>query len=374
MKKNICLLITAVVCSLLTIGCSHSFKYTIFGEMPMNEFEGHTVYLTCIDNGETIDSAIIEKGSFKFKGEAEKTMMGSLRTFDEASNIQATSIIVIEKGKIHINMKTDSLYGTPMNELFYKTYTADSTSIMLRNRLEACTQKYFKADSKQRQFLMEEYDRLAEEYTSHTIDLSRQIYSQNTDNVLGAYALNMIVESDCLTYDSLNAILKNAAPAIADYEPLRKANTRLFHIATTAEGKRYTDFEGISFTNGKTIRLSSLIDTNKVTLVDFWASWCSPCRKEISDNLVRLYKKYGNKGLNIIGVDVWDKIPSHKDAVAQLGITYPQIIDTTRTATELYGIDGVPQIILLDKKGVILHRDLRGNDIETAVLEALKMN
>jgi thiol-disulfide isomerase/thioredoxin len=144
-------------------------------------------------------------------------------------------------------------------------------------------------------------------------------------------------------------------------------------VANTSEGKPYVDIEGIDFATGNATTLSAMLDSTQVTLVDFWASWCGPCRQEISENLVRLYKKYGAKGLNIIGVDVWDKLPNHKKAVEELGITYPQLIDTTRAATENYGVVGIPTILLLDKDGTILKRGLRGDDIEAAIKEALNV-
>ena len=71
-------------------------------------------------------------------------------------------------------------------------------------------------------------------------------------------------------------------------------------------------------------------------------------------------------------MDVWDKIPDHKNAVENLGITYPQLIDTTKVATEKYGIKGIPMILLIDQQGTIVKRNLRGDDIEVAVKEALK--
>lgn len=372
MKKNIVLAISMVMLFVCITGCNNSHKYTVYGELPMEEFEGATVYLNIIDNGTTIDSTVVENGKFSFSGILDKPMMATLVTLSETSGIECESVLVLEHGKIHIDMTTDSLYGTPLNETLYKTYTADSLSLVYRRKIENCVVKYSTAPTpQQKEEARKECDKLLEQVTSHTIDLSREVYSNNLDNVLGAYALHMIVENDGISFDSLDRILQNAGPIFADYEPLRKARTQLFHLANTAEGKPYVDFIGTDPKTGEETHLSDLISNKQITLVDFWASWCSPCRQEISRNLNNIYAKYQKKGVNIIGVDVWDTPEKHKAAVAELEVKYPQIIDTVGTSAEIYGVTGIPSIILIDKEGTIVRRDLRGEQIEAAVLQAL---
>ena len=375
MKKNIALIINAVMLFVCITGCNNSHKYTVYGELPMEEFEGATVYLNIIDNGTTADSTVVENGKFTFTGTLEKPMMATLSTLSETTNIACESVVVLEHGKLHINMTHDSLYGTPLNETLYKTYTADSMSLVYRQRIENCITKYSTATTpQQKEAARKECDQLLEMMSTRTIDLSREVYCNNLDNVLGAYALHMIVENDGISFDSLDRILQNAGPIFADYEPLRKSRTQLFHLANTAEGKPYVDFIGTDPKTGEETHLSDLISSKQVTLVDFWASWCSPCRQEISRNLNNIYAKYQKKGVNIIGVDVWDKPEKHKAAVAELGIKYPQIVDTVGTSAEIYGVTSIPSILLIDKEGTIVRRDLRGEQIEAAVLEALANN
>ena len=119
-----------------------------------------------------------------------------------------------------------------------------------------------------------------------------------------------------------------------------------------------------------------LVD-GRVALVDFYASWCPPCRAEIKDNLVPLWAKYKDRGLVIVGLNVWERgdrakrEAAHQKVMADLGITYPQLVDSTSVATDVYGVRGIPQILLIGKDGTILARDLRGAAIEEAIVNAL---
>ncbi|MBO4599897.1 MAG: AhpC/TSA family protein [Bacteroidales bacterium] len=373
MKKGIFLVFTAIVI-LLAVSCrGDKPSFTINGEIGAEEFEGCTIFLGVIDSGDTIDSTVVKEGKFQFRGTLDKPLMGRIFAESQKSGLLCESTLVLESGKIYIDLKTDSLSGTPLNDLYYSTYTANPTTIEWTSRLEECLNRYYAAETPEEQAeAVAAYREADSGYNAHMLDISRKVYRNNMKNILGAYALTQIVSFDGITYDSLDYLMKHASAIVADYEPLRKARTQLFHLANTSEGKHYADVQGLDFATGKRAMLSQLIDTNYVTLVDFWASWCSPCRQEISDNLNRLYEEYHDKGLNIIGVDVWDKVADHKEAVQKLGIAYPQLIDTTRTATETYGIDGIPTILLLDHQGTIVKRGLRGSDIEAAVVEALE--
>ena len=108
-----------------------------------------------------------------------------------------------------------------------------------------------------------------------------------------------------------------------------------------------------------------------MAVVDFWASWCRPCREEITNYLIPLYNEYKDKGVVVVGVDVSDQPEDHDKAVKELKIEYQQLIDSKKTAGELYGLSSIPQIILIDKNGNIVERDLRGDDIRIALEKLL---
>ena len=107
------------------------------------------------------------------------------------------------------------------------------------------------------------------------------------------------------------------------------------------------------------------------TLVDFWASWCGPCRREIPV-IKELLNEYGPKGLDVVGVAVWDQVPETKKAMDELGITWPVIMDAKTIPTDMYGILGIPTIILIGPDGTILSRGKQGDALKAAVAEAMK--
>lgn len=133
-------------------------------------------------------------------------------------------------------------------------------------------------------------------------------------------------------------------------------------------GAQYKDFQGTW--EGKEYKLSDFVSHGKYVLVDFWASWCEPCRKEIP-NIIRTYNKYKGKGLEVIGVAVSDKPEDTAKAVKELGINYTVFNETDDSASAAYGIQSIPQILLIGPDGTILKQGLRGENIADAVKEAL---
>lgn len=131
----------------------------------------------------------------------------------------------------------------------------------------------------------------------------------------------------------------------------------------------YTDITGTD-ADGKPIALSDFIGKGNYVLMDMWASWCGPCKGEIP-NLARLHNQYKDKGLTVIGLFVWDKQENLKKAMESEGITWPQIVDKESKSTQVYGVDGIPHIILFSPDGTILKRNLRGDAMIKTVEEIM---
>ena len=118
---------------------------------------------------------------------------------------------------------------------------------------------------------------------------------------------------------------------------------------------------------------SYLANAKTPVLVDFWASWCGPCRAE-SPNIMNVYKKYKDKGLEVIGISLDERAELWKKAIQHDGITWPQMSDLrgwNSIAAEKYRLVGIPQIYLLDENNRIVGEGLRGKEIEEAVAKLL---
>ena len=135
------------------------------------------------------------------------------------------------------------------------------------------------------------------------------------------------------------------------------------------KGNKFKDFT-VTY-NGKSQKLSDYVGKGKYVLVDFWASWCGPCMREIP-NLVNVHKKYAGDKFEVLGVAINDKPSDTEAAIAKMGVKYPQIIGAGKEAIDAYGIRGIPHIVLFGPDGTMLVRGLRGPQIEATVREVLE--
>lgn len=141
----------------------------------------------------------------------------------------------------------------------------------------------------------------------------------------------------------------------------------------TAAGTQFKDIEAKD-KDGNTIKLSDIVKSNSLTMVDFWASWCGPCRAEMP-NVKKVYADYHDKGFEVYGVSLDEDKNAWLDAVGKLELPWIQVndvVDGDASGASAYGVQAIPTTILIDQNGTIIAKNLRGEDLAKKVAEILK--
>jgi thiol-disulfide isomerase/thioredoxin len=184
-----------------------------------------------------------------------------------------------------------------------------------------------------------------------------------------AQKLQMIKEATTPEFDKLIEELKNSKnPKIVE-----AAERMLNEFFRNPVGKEFPQFpKGVKTTDGKDLTLERF--KGKVLLVDFWATWCPPCRAEVP-NLVKAYEEYNKKGFEIIGISFDESREKFDEYIKENKMPWPQYFDGKGWQNEVgptYGIQSIPTMYLLDKDGKVITTDLRGGKLEEALAENLK--
>jgi len=315
-------------------------EYTI--TMDLKVFKENGIQLDSIllrdADGKTLQS-IKEINDYKvsMKGQTEgsemATVVGAFSMNGETQITQAN--LVLEPGNIEFNTDLGYFKGTPLNDSvcnyvskLYAAYENDGD-------FDALATNFFK-------------------------------YHSND-----ACALVILTDQgliNAVSDETLSAIVEKLPQETKDKPVMKEVLDKLAKKEVSAVGKNFIDFEAEY--DGKVQKLSDYVGKGKYVLVDFWASWCGPCRKEVP-NIIKVYNKYKGDRFEALGVATWDDPAATLEAIKEEGIEYPQMLNAQNAGSDAYGIDGIPEIILFGPDGTIIKRGLRGDDIEKAVAEAL---
>ena len=325
MKK----LFMGAMAALMMMSCADN-KYSVTAVFSNSDNDGKMVYLMNYDNGATVDSAVVTNKCVHFEGVVDTPYVARLAM--QKGRMQ----FVVEPGEITIDT-LGVASGTPSN-VALEAMSAELKTVLTDTTLKGAAQ-------------MEAY-----------LNVLDKAYEANKENPVGYYAF---VQGMFYKYENkaqLDSALALAPANYKEYTRIAKQVKAFNQLELTAEGKMFTDFT-VESTGAK---LSDYVGKGNYVLVDFWASWCGPCKREIP-NLVKILKKHQDKGLTVLGVAVWDKVEDTKQAIETFKIEWPVMLDAQTGPTDLYGISGIPHIILFAPDGTIVSRGLQGGELAAAV-------
>ena len=363
MKKLVYLLAAG---SMAFMACQNSPSYKVTGTVE-DITDGDTIYLQEYAGGDLVklDSAIVKGGTFVFTGKQD-TAVNRYITYMKGDKRFFTDLF-LENGNINVALgKESKISGTPNNDAYQKF---KNDFMDLSKEMNEMYQKA-QSDTSLTEEQVAEVMAEIEKKESIGMEMVYQTIEANITNPVGVYLLPSY--AGAFDLERQKALVEKIPAGLTD-ERINKLKAHIETSEKTAVGQKYIDFS-MQTPEGETVSLSSFISKNKYTLIDFWASWCGPCRKEMP-NVVAAYNEFKAKGFGIVGVSLDENAEQWKEAIKALNITWPQMSDLKGWSNEgakLYGVNSIPATVLVDQDGTIIARNLRGEDIKAKLSELLK--
>lgn len=323
----------------------------------------------------SLDTAVVENGKFKLDGKLKE---GIELAFVRIETLNGSVPMILENGEINVEFNKDTIQkskigGTKNNDKF-QSYNDESQVIYKKKIkfLEVNQQKMMTAQQTQDtatvNTLMKEFNKFQDEMNEQ----SKTFISKNPDAFVSVLLLENFLMRNYLTVEEVKAYYDKLDKTLLETKSGKNIKKMLETLTAVNIGSVAPDFSAPS-PDGKMISLKESM--GKVTLIDFWASWCGPCRQE-NPNVVAMYKELHDKGLNIIGVSL-DKegdAEKWKEAIAKDGLTWNYISNLKHwkePIAEQYNVKSIPATFLLDASGKIVAKDLRGEELKAKVKELL---
>jgi peroxiredoxin len=321
-----------------------------------------------------VDSAKVKEGKFTFKGKILEPSMHSLRV----ETVQSSSYIVIENGEIDIDIIKDSVFqnkmsGTYNNDQLFefnkkgienekkkkefgKKYQA--TFLLAQNKKDTVTMKDIRT----------KYENLEKSFKTEI-----EVYiKEHPKALISALLIGSLFNEFEPNMTKIETLYNGLDKSIKDSKAGKSIVKNIKEFKTVKEGRRAPEFAAPN-PEGKKVTLKESL--GKVTIVDFWASWCGPCRKE-NPNMVALYNEFHDKGLNIIGVSLDDAADKWKEAIAKDKLAWTQVSNLKKWSDPIavqYGVESIPKTYVLNSFGVVVAKDLSGEALKAKIIELLQV-
>lgn len=363
--KKILLPLAALTLSLAA--CNTTPKYTINGTIE-GEQTGN-VYLVKPNASavDTLAKAAVADGKFTLTG----TVEGLTDAYVIIEGKRGGTPIFVENAVFTATLNPanpgeNMISGTPTQDLANQymaiSKEARKAQSVLYKEYSAAAQE--KNEEKMKE-VEEQYNKLEEEAAAKEDELTKA----NADSYVAAYMLANKMGG--MEADELDAKFKLLGPNAQATEIGKKIADRIQKLSAVAVGQVAPDFT-LNTPEGQPMSMHSI--KGKVKLIDFWASWCGPCRGE-NPNVVKVYNEYHPKGLEILSVSLDSDKDAWLKAIEDDQLTWNHVSDLKgwqNEAAQLYGVNGIPHLVVLDENNVIVAKNLRGEELQKKIAELLK--
>lgn len=367
MKKISYLFIGIAALSMIACAGGNKGGYLISGTVE-GAADGDTVYLQEVTGRDMVklDTAIITNGTFTFEGKQDSVVNRYVTCQVNDDNLMMD--FFLENGNINIALTkdNDSATGTANNDA-YQAIRGKINEIGKKMSGIYSAMGDSTLTDEQKEAKKKEGAQLEEEYNT----VMKEGVQKNITNPVGVYLFKQTYYNN--STDENEALLKQIPANFQNDERIARIKEATEKQKKTAVGTKFVDFE-MQTPEGKTVKLSDYVGKGKVVLIDFWASWCGPCRAEMP-NLVDTYAKFKGKNFEIVGVSLDQDAAAWKAAIKNMNMTWPQMSDLklwNSEGAQIYAVNSIPHTILVDGEGTIIARGLHGEELQTQIAEVVK--
>lgn len=385
MNKTIALSLAA----LLLAGCSGNQKkdsYVVTGELQgIPDSTLVELYPLSHSKADPIAEAMVVDGKFQFSGKADEPIVvmltvkdnyGTARFMLENADIKLKGNVKTEiasDGKTIYNFNDFTVEGSPMTDKFFELMKGRKE---IDNRFLAMRENYSdimdiitgpdknKIDSVR---ATERYKAMNDEERRLFADLDSNynaVVSANKDNMWGPLMMMALVTylgpNQRDLYQTLGDSAKNSYYGKIVYQELYPLGV---------PGDTMPDFKASGF-QGEEVSLLDVAKANKYVLVDFWASWCRPCRAEIP-NIKSIYDKHHSGGFDIVSVSIDEDDTAWRQAVEKEGLVWHNVRDVDKSIADKYHVTAVPTMVIIDSEGKMVAENLRGEELAAKIDELM---
>jgi len=360
--RNLLTTVLLAVCATVAMGQdeSNGTTFDIKGSCPTDV---SMVYVADITNMKApLDSVETKNGQFRMKGSAAKEAFLALT----AKGKKGWAVFINDGTPVNADMGIMAINGSPLNNKFQACVKQMAE---LEDQMTPYVQKYNEAvnSGKSREeiekLVKEEIEKYIAPIQEQSGTLAKKFVKENTDNVIPAYFIGRIIY-DC-EFEELKQLLKPEY-AYTNHPLARQAKAYLDDLTKKMAviGTQFKDIE-MKGTDGNNHKLSDYCGKGNYVLIDFWASWCGPCRAEMP-NVKANYEKYHSKGFEIVGLSFDNNDAAWKKAIDDMGMAWVNLSDLQgwkSLAAQTYSIRSIPSSLLVDPEGKVVDIDLRGEKL-----------